>query len=100
MKWVSILIVVFSMTTLMFTTISIPQLQHANACKLKSEITLEDMGLFGMNNLTINEKGEVVGWKQDFSHATVPCETVGDALNSGYTMDEIRQDQLRQTPLS
>jgi hypothetical protein len=97
-RQLTISIVVVSMVTLMFTTFSLPQ-QQAQACKLKSEITLEDMGLF-MDNVTINEKGEVVGFKQDFSHATVPCETVGDALDSGYTMDEIMQDQLKQTPLS
>ncbi len=97
-KQITILIAVVSMVTLMFTTLFLPQQQHAQACKLKSEITLEDMGLF-MDNVTINEKGVVEGYKTDFSNATVPCNTVGEALDSGYTMDEIQADLIRSAPL-
>lgn len=68
------------------------------ACKLKSEITLEEMGVFE-DNVYVDENGKIHGYKIDFSNATTICRNVGDALDSGYTMDHIRQDQLKQTPL-
>ncbi len=74
------------------------QFQEASACILKSEITLEDMGLF-TDGPFHDKNGNVVGFKTDFTHADVPCDSVGQALDSGYTIEEIQTDLIRNTPL-
>lgn len=70
-----------------------------NPCKLKSEITLKDTGL-DLSKAFINKStGKAEGWTEDYTNVTMPCRSVGDALDAGYTMDEIRNDMIRDIPL-
>lgn len=75
-----------------------PITQMAQACKLKSLMTDADWGI-NWDNIKLDETGSVVGFETNFRNATVPCDTVGEALAAGYTMDEIKQDLLIRLPL-
>lgn len=85
---------------LVITTISVATTttQMAQACKLKSLMTDADWGI-NWDNIKLDETGSVVGFETDFRNATVPCDTVGEALAAGYTIDEIKQDLLIRLPL-